>query len=96
MIKSAKNWTFDEFKSSFSSVFKNIRRRSVEVAAELSLPSWKNFKEFAEYTMKKALNINMPVTNIWHSYRKVQKLSSKGWPVKRAADMFVNEFIETL
>ena len=94
LIKSAKNLTPNEFKSAFMSVFKNTGKRSVEVVADNLLPSWKNFDEFAEYAIKKAVNI-IPGMNVWHSYKKVQKLySTKRWSAGRAAKLFLDEVID--
>ena len=90
LIKSAKNLTLSEMKSGLLSVFKNTGKRSVEVVAELSLPSWKNFKEFAGFMMNK-----VPGMNILHSAKKVQKLYSTSlWSTERAAKLFIDEVID--
>ena len=90
LIRSAKNLPLNEMKSGLLSVFKNTGKRSVEVVAELSLPSWKNFKEFAGFMMNK-----VPGMNILHSAKKVQKLySTRVWSTARAAKFFVDEVID--
>ena len=95
IIKSAKTLTLGEMKDELLSVFKSTGKRSVEAAAELSLPSWDNFRDFAGFIMNKQLD-QIPIVNILRYPDKVRKLYSKPWLTKRATEFLVNKTSDTV
>ena len=95
VVNSAKTLTLGDMKDELLSVFKSTGKRSVEAAAELSLPSWDNFKDFAGFIMNKQLD-KIPIVNILRYPEKVKKLCSQPWLTKRATEFFVNKTSDTI
>lgn len=95
IINSAKTLTLSEMKDELLSVLKSTGKRSVEAVAELSMPSWDNFKDFASFIMNKQLD-QIPIVNILRYPDKVRKLYSKPWLTKRATEFLVNQTSDTV
>lgn len=95
VVNSAKTLTLGDMKDELLSVFKSTGKRSVEAAAELSLPSWDNFKDFAGFIINKQLD-QIPIVNILRYPEKVKKLCSQPWLTKRATEFFVNKTSDTI